>query len=294
MLQIDLSIIAACKGYDIENVKPWVESLNSTGFSGNIIILLYDNDIDLIKYLHEYNIKVVNIKHEGYFHVATQRFYDYAQYLKNTDFEGYILHTDIRDVIFQKDPSKIFTENLEKGLMFASTEGVKYNNEDWNGDGLQYHFGEKLFTEMKDFETLCSGVFGGRKDVFTQFCEDMYNMVEWTQEPGGFIDQHFYNLLIRKVYNSIVYTIPADQPYVANIGTLASTPFNSPDWSTGPHTPYNSYERFRKGNYIENMLVELPQMIDGKVCTPSGEPYTIVHQYNRYEPWKQTLLKKYI
>jgi len=32
---------------------------------------------------------------------------------------------------------------------------------------------------------------------------------------------------------------------------------------------------------------------DGIVCNSKGEPFTIVHQYDRYEPWKEILLKKY-
>jgi hypothetical protein len=72
---------------------------------------------------------------------------------------------------------------------------------------------------------------------------------------------------------------------------MVAIPFNTPEWSTGPRTPYNSYERIRKGTYVENMLVDLPYIdSENLVCTPKGEVYPIVHQYDRYQPWKELLL----
>jgi hypothetical protein len=110
--------------------------------------------------------------------------------------------------------------------------------------------------------------------------------------PDGFNDQHFHNIAIRKVFSNITNIPTAQSSWTANLGTLIAIPMNSPDWSSSPRTVYNSYERFRKGTFVENMLVALPQMIDGKVCTPSGKPYAIVHQYDRYQPWKEELLEK--
>jgi hypothetical protein len=290
-----LAIFTACKGYSIEDVAPWTQSLKASGFDGKVFVIMYDPPKELADYFKEQDFYVLVANEEGLTHIATQRFRDYAQILKSdycVDID-YVLHTDIRDVLFQSNPAEWLSSYIDDvHKIYASAEGVKYKHEDWNGDGVQFHFGENIFRELADTETLCSGVFCGEKEAFIDLCEAMYQAAFFTKDPAGFIDQHFYNLLIRKSFAEITQIVPADTPFVANLGTLAAIPFNSPEWSTGPRTPYNSYERFRSGTYVENMLVEVPEMIDGKVCTPDGKPYCIVHQYDRYAPWKEELHEK--
>ncbi len=287
-----LAIFTACKGYTVEDVKPWTVSLKDSGFDGKVFVLVYQPTQELVEYFKENEFHVVGGNEEGLTHIATQRFLDYTHILNSEHCNDvdYVLHTDIRDVIFQTNPCEWFNSERKGGkYIFASAEGVNYKHEDWNGDGIQHHFGENIYRELADVETLCSGVIMAEKNVFIDLCTAMYQAAFFTKDPGGFIDQHFYNLLIRKSFSEVTEVVPADSPYVANLGTLAAIPFNSPEWSTGPRTPYNSYERFRKGTYLDHMLVEVPQMIGGKVCTPSGEPYCIVHQYDRYAPWKEEL-----
>jgi len=297
MKKSNLAIFTACKGYTIQDVQPWVESLKKTGYEGKVFVILYSPTQEIAEYFKSQNFYVMVANEDGLTHIATQRFMDYVQALRSdycSDVE-YFLHTDVRDVVFQRNPEEWFAQNVnDKDLLFASAEGTTYRHEDWGGDGIQAHFGETLFKEFADYETLCSGVFGGRKDAIIDLCEAMYQTAFWTQDPAGFIDQHFYNVLIRKSFSSITKIVPADSPFTANLGTLIAIPMNDPNWSSGPRTPYNSYERFRKGSFVENMLVELPQMIDGQVCTPTGEPYFIVHQYDRHKPWKDILHKKFL
>ena len=42
------------------------------------------------------------------------------------------------------------------------------------------------------------------------------------------------------------------------------------------------------------MLVDLPYMDPSNtICTPKSEPYAIIHQYDRFQPWKEMILDKY-
>jgi len=286
------AIIAAIKGYNIEIVRPWIESLNATGYSGKIGIVLYDENEELASYLVSKGANVFITQLEQITNIATQRFRDYYHLLQTPNFSDveWIIHTDIRDVIFQSNPEN-YLQNINRPIV-ATGEGVTYRNEDWNGEGLQYCYGNNVYNSMADVETLCSGIIAGKKHEISDLFKTIYELAFYTPEPNAFADQHYYNLAIRKIYDEITECVPADQPWVANLGTLIALPMLNPNWSTGPRTPNRSYERFRKGTYIENMLVKLPQMIDGKVCTPTGVPYTIVHQYDRYKPWADILLKR--
>ena len=68
------AIIAAIKGYNIDMVKPWIESLNATGYSGKIGIVLYDENEELASYLVSKGANVFITQLEQITNIATQRF----------------------------------------------------------------------------------------------------------------------------------------------------------------------------------------------------------------------------
>ena len=56
--------------------------------------------------------------------------------------------------------------------------------------------------------------------------------------------------------------------------------------------PTQFFESFGfKGN-IEKRY-GIPQLITDKICTKNGDPYDIVHQFNRIPEWNELLTKKY-
>lgn len=286
------AIIAAAKGYTVNDVKPWTESLKNSGFSGMKFVILYEPSDEIADYFKENDFNVLIGSDDGMTHIATQRFRDYVNLLnsehgKDIDF---VIHTDIRDVIFQKDPAKWLKDNIGSYHLLASGEAITYRHEDWNGDGVQSHYGKEVFDELIDEETLCSGVIAGRREAFVKLCQTVYELAFFSNDPNGFADQHFYNVAIRKVFSDITKIVSSDEGWNLNCGTTVAIPYNSPDWSTGVRTSYNSYERFRRGSYIENMIHPIPTIKNGKVMNHLNEEYCMVHQYDRYEPWSMEIL----
>lgn len=281
-------IIAVSSGYTVEDLKPWAESLRKSGYTGAAAVLLYDDNIEIAEYLGELGIFGFKAENRGLNHIATQRFQDYVHLLKDDYFKDteYIIHTDIRDVVFQTNPEEWLLENIGDSQILATSEGVTYRHEDWNGEGIQQNFGLDHYNNMADQETLCSGIIAGKRDTLIHLFNVLFELSFYTVDIKGFADQHYYNLAIRTIYKDVTKIIPADQSWVANLSTLIAIPLQSPEWSSGPRTVTLSYERFRTGNFLENMKVELPVIQDGIVSTPNGEPYAIVHQYDRYAPWK--------
>lgn len=290
------AIITAAKGYTIHDVKPWTESLKTSGFIGKKFVVLYEPSDEIAEYFKENDFNVLIGTDDNMSHIATQRFRDYANLLSSEHGKDIdlVIHTDIRDVIFQNDPEKWLTKNIGNYHIIASGEGVTYRHEDWNGDGIQTHYGKEIFDEIIDEETLCSGIIAGRREAFIKLCQTVYELAFFSNDPSGFADQHFYNLAIRKSFSDITKIASADSSWTLNCGTMVAIPFTSPDWSTGPRTAHSSYERFRKGSYVENMLTGLPAINNNKAITPTGEEYFIVHQYDRYLPWKEQLLENII
>jgi protein YibB len=289
------AILAAAGGYKPADVKPWTESLIKSGFDGKVFVVVYDNNIELMEYFKSHDFYVLHTNNRGVHNVATQRFEDYMHIMNNeiTKDINLFLHTDIRDVVFQTNPDTWLRKNIGDSLIVATAEGCLYKNEDWNGDGMQKQFGKDIYDKVANKETLCSGIIGGTREGLVSLFTSMLEISWYATEPWGFIDQHFFNLAIRFIYEDVTKIVPADSPWVLNCGTMIAIPMNTPDWSSGPRTVYNSYERFRKGTFIENMLVDLPYMDPSNtVCTPKSEPYAIIHQYDRFQPWKEILIGK--
>ena len=292
-------ILAAASGYKPEQVKPWAESLKRTGYDGMVGIVMYETadgiETELAEYFKENDFYIFMAKPEGKTHIATQRFNDYAKVLESEhcDNVDLVIHTDIRDVIFQENPDTWLRSNLRvRDHILATSEGITYNNEDWNGDGLQTQFGDEIFEEFKNVETLCSGIIAGQKKIVTELFKTMYELAFYSATPDGFVDQHFYNLAIRKIYSEYTHISSPEESWNINFGTMVAIPFNDPNWSSGNATVYNNLVRERSGNYLDNMLSPVPQFIDGQVCNELGVPYVIVHQYDRYPQWGNEILKK--
>jgi hypothetical protein len=290
-------LIAAAGGYKVDDLKPWVNSLKKVKFEGDVVVVVYDpQDETVPEYLKSQNIGVMLGSVNGDLNIATQRFLDFSGILTGEFGKNYdiIITTDIRDVVFQQDPGKWVRENIGNSEIIATGEGIKYKHEDWNGDMLQRHFGNKIFDVMKNYETLCSGIIAGKRDAVAKLFKTVAELAYYGKDPAAFVDQCYYNIAIRKIFDEKSKIAGGDSSWCANLGTLYAIPMNTPEWSTKKRSEYDSNERFRSHKkFTDVMVCDLPQMIDDQVCNAKGEPYAIVHQYDRYQPWKEILTNKF-
>ena len=288
---MNIAVFASVYGYSPEQVKPWLESLKSSGFKGKVFVIVYNPEgEELLQYLKNNGVFTFVGQLNGETNMATQRFLQYQEILKSEyakDIEA-VIATDIRDVVFQSDPGVWFKNNIQDYELMATSEGVTFRHEDWNGDALEKHFGKNMFLKFADKETLCSGIIAGKKDAIIKLCETVYELAFFSNDPSAFVDQIFYAIAIYEIYNDITKIIPAHENWCANLGTLKAIPENAPEWSTKSRTEYNSYERIRNiKTFKEALKVAVPTLENGKVVNEKGHPYAIVHQYDRYQPWKE-------
>jgi hypothetical protein len=295
------AILAAASGYTPEQVKPWVESLKSSGFDGKVFIVMYETqnglETELANYFDKSGFHVSVSKPTGETHIATQRFLDYAKLLESEHCSDVdlVIHTDIRDVIFQENPDTWLRLSMrKKSHILATSEGVTFNHEDWNGDGLQLQFGLNTFEKLKNVETLCSGIIAGKKHIVANLFKTMYELAFFSATPDGFVDQHFYNLAIREVYSEYTHISTPEEPWNINFGTMVALPLTNSEWSTGDKSVYSGFDRKRSGSYNDHLLFPIPQFIDGKVCNELGVPYAIVHQYDRFPEWGNEIKSQYV
>jgi hypothetical protein len=295
---MNVAILASAYGYSPEQVKPWLNSLKQTNFKGKVFVVVFNpQDNELLDYLKENGVFVFIGTLNGETNMATQRFIEYRQVL-NSEYASdvdLVISTDIRDVVFQKDPGVWLQNNIQDYDLVATSEGITYRHEDWNGDCLEHQLGKAFFLKLADKETICSGIIAGKKDMIIKLFETVYDIAFFARDPNAFVDQLFYAVAIYEIFIEKTRIVPATEDWCANLGTIKAIPENSPYWSTKSRTEYNSYERTRSNKtYTEMLKCSIPQMKDnGLVYADNGKPFAIVHQYDRNPELTKAIEKKY-
>jgi hypothetical protein len=100
-------IVGAASNYRPDQLRPFVESLQATGYAGDVIVLLYFWNLPLRAYLRRngaipYSMWSTRRRHGP---AATYRYQLYARIAReNRDRYDEMMVTDTRDVIFQRNP----------------------------------------------------------------------------------------------------------------------------------------------------------------------------------------------
>lgn len=205
-------LIGAISGnYNVSDVNRWVETTNE--FDIDRTLLLYNSDNNgLVKYLLSQNINVIPVTHNLYGHeiekfevdtgkmtlessyhiVHNVRFFHIWQYLNDNEYDK-VLITDVRDVYFNRNPFDYIPHNM----LIASSEMIKYKNEDWNKRHLFTNLGGIGIETLLDKEVYNVGVFGGAAHYVKNISKDIYLM---SVGKPLVADQTSFNYLIQTSY----------------------------------------------------------------------------------------------
>lgn len=201
--------------YSVKEVEGWV---NSSGFENCDRVLLYYNasSNDLESYLKSKGITVVKPDFDfwgnkkdlynydtgkcdfttSYDLIHNMRFFHIWNYLQNGNWDK-VMITDVRDVYFNFDPF-IF---LSKDSIVATSEEIRYDQEEWNRAHIHYNLGLIGLEVLSDKYVYNVGVFGGGMDLMKQMCADIYLMSVGKYKVA---DQTSYNYLIQTKYRDKV------------------------------------------------------------------------------------------
>jgi hypothetical protein len=277
MAEKDL-IIGAFNNYtDYDVLKPWVQSIKDTGFTGDTVLFAIGTTPELVKKLIEEGVIVIPVPRNDKMMIHMQRFIHIYNFLKENDgVYRYVVSTDVRDVIFQFDPTKFMEDSVNSMFVtgiIASSESIKIKDEEWNRENIRKNFGDYFYNEVKENEVCNVGVLAGRSELIKELCFYLYqfslNRADWV------CDQAAYNILLgSKLWSSKTHMTRLKDAWAVNAHVT-----NKPDM----------LEKF--GPYL---LEERPSMNDaGVVVNSAGNPFVIVHQYDRVPEWMEYFSKKY-
>ena len=279
-------VIGSITGYDFDKIRPWVNSLDRSGFDGTKAMLCYNVSQDTVKELTDrgYQIFAFNrneqtgdFEYRRVFSIVVERFLHLWYFLKeHRGTHRYIITTDVKDVIFQYNPSAWLEQNMGNKKINVASESIAYGKEDWGANNLQKSFGHLIYKDMENNIIANAGTISGDFDTMIDLFLNIYLLCNGTShqvDGGGGPDQAALNVLLNmKAYADITNFAPSESGWAAQLGT------------TGPQIA---------DKYADRLVEKSPIMIDNVVCTSQGIPFALVHQYDRVPDWKEKIEGKF-
>lgn len=268
-------IVGAITKYTPEDIKPWVESINQCGFEGGRVMLVYRVPQETIDYLKSEGFQVfggsnldMNV---GYRPIVVKRFIDLYSLFSMETFEyDRAIVTDVKDVIFQSNPSKWFDENQTRKIVVGS-ESIKIKDMEWSARNYSASYPIE-YSRIQDKVSHCAGVIGGDVKALADFFLAIYrwslNGANYNEPP----DQAALNVLINlDFYKDQVQKVTHSDGWVTHLGVSLDNP-----------------EGF--GPYLTD---DVPQIQGDVVVNSNKEPFVIVHQYDRIPSLNEKILNQY-
>jgi len=248
------TIVGCITKYNVQDIKPYVESIEQSGFKGEKLMLVYDVSKEVIEYLDKKGWLIAQSELQE--HIILQRFRDMYALLQEYQTDV-IIWTDVKDVIFQKDPTEWLNRWMRKDIL-AFSECMIMKDEPWTCINSGTTFPMEWEFGMKDQISYCAGTIVGKRNAIRDLFIEIYRWSKTTANPEQLSDQAAYNVLLHlEHFKNSVQFVTQEQGFATQLGTV-----------------------WMKKNEIP-LLEPTPIYKDDKFYNQKGEQFTIVHQYDR-------------
>ncbi len=162
-----------------------------------------------------------------------------------------VMITDLRDVIFQRDPFADPVTGLE---LYLEDGSVRIGQDVFNTRWLLNLFGKEFVAAQRGQFVSCSGTVLGTRDAMLHYLSEMMTSIAWRRRPMGPHDQGIHNALIRADRLQAAEVIPNEHGRVLTLGK-----------------------------------VKAPRTNDGFLVNADGSIPAVVHQWDRHAPLVSSL-----
>lgn len=278
-------LIGAADLYSWKDVQPWIASARQSGFTGDAYLICYRIDNDIRENAPKYNLELYECEHDPYGQPIVHqqkgsptqshnlRFYHAWELLTRLKIMyRNVIMTDVRDVIFQVNPSEWLTTHLisEQQRIVCPSEHIRFMDEPWNKDNLIKGFGQIIYDLVGHLWIAYNvGTIAGDFFQMKKLIHAIFRMTEGRYYPS---DQSSFNVLAHETGFGH-YLATSRSGWAAQLGTTQD--------------PTKSY--------LWDKCCEARPIIgeDGLVRTPTGELFTIVHQWDRVPQLKAIIPTRY-
>jgi hypothetical protein len=296
-------IVGVVDNYDWDKIKYWANSIKASGFTGHKAIIAYNMNKATIDRLTQDDFMIVGMSpldnEKGFVYdtsrgsIMTDRFmhiYQMLDQFHNQAGIGRVILTDVRDVVFQDNPSTRLDEILSKGHeIVLGSENLRYKDEPWGANNMRQSFSDFFYEKMADEEIFCAGVIAGTLDTIKDFCLNLWMIARAAPQHvpgGGGPDQAAMNIMISMEH--LTYMIKRTSPEDAWV-VHAGTSFPAIQAGSG-----GIGEAFRQNpNMPLPFIKDIEYSTVGDFVRANGEKIAIVHQWDRVPAWKELIEGKY-
>ncbi len=280
-------VVGCITGYDFDKIRPWVNSLDTCGFTGTKAMICYNVSYETTEELVKRGYTILAFKkndeakrfeYKDNFSIVVERFYHLWYFLKGLKGQyRNIITTDVKDVVFQTNPSLFLERVIQNGKKInVACESIRYKDENWGDNNLLKSFGPLIHEHNRENLIYNAGTISGDFDTMIDVFLNIYLLCNGSNpftEGGGGPDQAALNILLQlEPYKSITNFAMSEDGYAAQLGT------------TGPQI---------QGKYGDKVVEKTPILVDNMVCTSNQQVFSLVHQYDRVPAWKELIEKKY-
>jgi hypothetical protein len=288
-------IIGGTSNYTWDQLKYWINSIRMSGFEGDVALVatnITKETIDILTSkgvkLHLYGKRQPNGDFLSVSNNAphVERFFYIMHYLMTTNEKyRYVITTDTRDVIFQKNPSEWLEANLYRRHLVASSEGILYENEPWGNQNLLDAFGPFFHQHNKSLLIYNVGVVAGEMSYVRDLLAAIFHLS--VNRPIKIVDQAVFNMIINlSPWYQNTFFAKNDAAWAIQLGTtIEAVKAGKGDLgmmlkndATKYASIYEDTQPIFDGNLVKNSL---------------GEEFSIVHQYDRVPALKLLIEQKY-
>jgi len=208
-------VLGTIKDYEFDVVNPFLSTLHSTGYSGDVVLFHCNIAERTVARLRRMGVILVPFqdsfpyleptlaKHIGWGEdrrIQTLDIYCLRHllaycYLKELANEyQHIMLTDIRDVIFQKDP---FDFPIGGRLCcFMEREGISFRGQSMNAEWMEIAFNGSTLERFYDNAIVCVGVTIGPSHLIIDYLTKMIDLFTKAPGMGWGTDQAVHNYLV--------------------------------------------------------------------------------------------------
>jgi SAM-dependent methyltransferase len=269
-------IIGCFTNYKWDTVQYWANSIKQCGFGGDFAAIFYNTDDEtkdnliragFILYPMDPTRITRGFAYAFPFEVMLHRFFAYYEFLSTlTDIDKYryVIATDVRDVVFQSDPSVWLEQNMGDKKICASCESLRYRDEPWGNASMSAGY-PLLYEYMAARPIWNAGVQAGEIKLMRDFWLQLSLAGAAAFEAA---DQATYNILLslRPWSDTTLFTMGEDG-WACQVGTQALE---------------------------QPALMEPAQRWDGShSITSLGRRHAILHQYTRITQWRECVERVY-
>lgn len=280
-------IIGSFTNYDWNKIRFWANSIDASGFTGDKAMLIYNCDIATAQMLQSSNFKIMafnqdaktgNLYYDGQLIIVVERFlhlHTFLERLMRDEDYRYVIHTDVKDVVFQANPSDWLTQNMDGMGILASCESLRYQHEPWGNENVRNSF-PWVYERMRERPIWNCGVQAGDPRIMKDLWLAIYLMSVGSQHATKVYnpDQAAYNVLLSmEPYRSITKFSMSEDGWACQAGTTIDP---------------------AKMDGFKPHLLEPQPLWDGAYATTStGYRHHVLHQYDRIPDWKPIVEARY-